>query len=116
MTEKRKGTGNCKEREIIYTAQCSKNKVLYIGHSGEQPTEGFSRHCYDIKNRSDSTELAKLFHESYNLNNDLNVTILQNDIKTAAPRRYHEDKWICKLKTLALHGFNIEIGDYAREF
>ena len=36
ITEKIKGTGNCKEREIIYAAQCSKYKVSYIGHTGEQ--------------------------------------------------------------------------------
>ena len=34
--------------------------------------------------------------------------------KTAATRMYHEDKWICKLKTLAPHGLNTEIGDYAK--
>ena len=44
------------------------------------------------------------------------MTILQNNIKpAAAARRYHEDKWICKLKTLASHGLNTEIGDYAKE-
>ena len=102
ITEKIKGTGNCKEREIIYAAQCSKDKVLYIGHTGEQLSECFSKH-------------AKHFHESHNLNNDINVTILQNNIKTAAARRYHEDKWICKLKHLAPHGLNTEIGDYAKE-
>ena len=101
--------------EIIYAAQCSKQKVLYIGHTGEQLAERFSKHRYDIKNRPDNSELAKHFHESHNLNNDLNVTILQNNIKTAAARRYHEDKWICKLKTLAPHGLNTEIGDYAKE-
>ena len=115
ITEKIKGTGNCKEREIIYAAQCSKHKVLYIRHTGEQLAERFSKHRYDIKNRPDNSELAKHFHESHNLNNDLNVTILQNNIKTAAARRYHEDKWICKLKTLAPHGLNTEIGDYAKE-
>ena len=31
ITEKIKGTGNCKERKIIYAAQCLKHKVLYIG-------------------------------------------------------------------------------------
>ena len=35
ITEKIKGTENCKEREIIYNAQGSKHKVLYIGHAGE---------------------------------------------------------------------------------
>ena len=84
ITEKIKGTGNCKEREIIYAAQCSKHKVLYIGHTGEQLSERFFKHRYDIKNRPDNSELAKHFHESHNLNDDLNVTILQNNIKTAA--------------------------------
>ena len=59
--------------------------------------------------------LQKNFHESHNLNDDLNVTILQNNIKTAVARRYFEDKWICKLKTLAPDVLNIEIGDYAKE-
>ena len=115
ITEKIKGTGNCKEREIIYAAQCSKRKVLYIGHIGEQLAERFFKYCYDIKNRPGNSELAKHFQKSHNLNNDLNVTILQNNIKTAAARRHHEDKWICKLKTLAPHGLNTEIGDYAKE-
>ena len=32
---------------------------------------------------SDNGKLAKHFHESHNLIDDLNVTILQNNIKTA---------------------------------
>ena len=87
-----KGTGNCKEREIIYAAQCSKHKVLYIGHTEEQLSERFYKHRYDIKDRLDNSELAKHFHGSHNLINNFNVTILQNNIKTAATRRYHEDK------------------------
>ena len=39
ITEKIKGTGNCKERDITYAAQCFKYKVLYIGHTGEQLSE-----------------------------------------------------------------------------
>ena len=51
----------------------------------------------------------KKINESHNLNNDLHVTILQNNIKTAATRSYHENKWICKLKALAPHGLNTEL-------
>ena len=115
ITEKIKGTGNCKEREIIYAAQCSKHKVLYIGHTGEQLSERFSKHCYNFKNRPDNSELAKHFHENHNLSDHLNVTILENNIKTAVARRYHEGKWICKLTTLATNALNTEIGDYAKE-
>ena len=59
--------------------------------------------------------LQKNFHELHNLNDDLNITILQNNIKTAVARRYFEDKWICTLKTLAPDVLNTEIGDYAKE-
>ena len=61
ITEKIKGTGNCKEREIIYAAQCSKCKVLYIGHTGEQLSERFSKHRYDIKNRPETVKLQNIF-------------------------------------------------------
>ena len=57
----------------------------------------------------------KIFHESHNLNDDLSVTILQNNIKTGAAQMYDEDKWICKPKTLAPHGLNTGIGDYAKQ-
>ena len=60
-------------------------------------------------------QTCKHFHESCNINDNLNVTILSNNIKTAATRRYHEDKWICKLKTLAPHGLNSKTGEYAKE-
>ena len=63
--------------------------------------QGNDFHSYDIKNRPDNSGLAKHFHESHNLNDDLNVTILENNIKTVAARRYHEDKWISKLKSFS---------------
>ena len=83
---------------IQYAAQCSKRKVLYIGHTEEQLSERFSKHRYDVESKPGNSELAKHFHENHYINDDLNVTILQNNIKTAAARRYHEDKWIYKLK------------------
>ena len=43
------------------------------------------------------------------------MTLLQNNIKIVAARRYHERKWICILKTSAPHDLNTEIGDYAKE-
>ena len=40
--------------------------------------------------------------------------MLQNNIKTAAARRHHENKWFSKRKTLTPHGLNTETGDYAK--
>ena len=113
--KKIKGTGNCKEREIIYAGRRSEHKILYTRHTGEQLSELISKHRYDTKNRPDNNELAKHLHESRNINDNLNVTILQKNIKTAAAQRYHEDKSICKLKTLVPHDFNTEIADYAKK-
>ena len=38
----------------------------------------------------DNSEIEKHFHESHNMNDNLNVTILQNDIKTAAAQSIME--------------------------
>ena len=74
VTEKINSTGNCKESEFFYAAQCYKHRVLYIGHTREQLSERFSKHRYNIKNRPDSSELSKYFHKSHNINDNLNVT------------------------------------------
>ena len=70
-----------------------------------------SKHRYNIKNKLENSELAKYFHQSHNTNGKLEVTILQNNIKTAAAQRSHEEKWISRLKNLAPHGLNTETGD-----
>ena len=79
-------------------------KVLYIGYTGEQLSEYFSKH-YDIKNRPDNSGLAKHFHECRSINNN----------HTAKYQNCHQYKWICKRKTLTTHGLNTETGDYAKE-
>ena len=43
------------------------------------------------------------------------VYLLDDNIKIVAARKYHEGKWICRLKSLAPHGLNTEIGDYVKE-
>ena len=90
ITEKRKVTGNCKEREVIYDVECFKDKVWYIEHTEEQLSECFFKHRYDINNMPDNSEFEKHFHESHNMNDNLNVTILQNNIKTAAAQSIME--------------------------
>ena len=56
-----KSTGNWKETEIIYVAQCSKHKVSYMEHKGEQLPERFSKHRYNMKNKLDNSKLANIF-------------------------------------------------------
>ena len=66
ITEKRKVTEKCKEKEIIYAPQCSTCKVLYAGHTGDHFSEGFSKHHYNIKIRPDNSERREHFHKSHN--------------------------------------------------
>ena len=100
IAEKTKGSGNCKERDANYTARCSKYKVAYIGHAGKKLPQCLSKHRYNIKNRSDISELLNM-QDNHDINDNPNVIILQNNIKNAAAQRYQEGKWICRLKTLA---------------
>ena len=51
---------------------------------GEQLSGHFTKHRYNIKNRPVNSKLTKHFHESYNVNDSFHVTIIQNNIKTAA--------------------------------
>ena len=54
-------------------------------------SDHFSKpHC-NIKNRPDDRELGKHFDKNNNINDNLNVHILQNNIKTETAQRYHED-------------------------
>ena len=61
ITQKIKGTENCKEKEVIYAPQCSKQKILYIGHAWKQPPERFSKHRCDIKNDQTIANLQNIF-------------------------------------------------------
>ena len=59
-------------------------KGLIYWNKEKQLSQRFFKHHYDIKNRSHNSEPAKYFHESHNLIDDPDVTILQTNIKTAA--------------------------------
>ena len=44
------------------------------------------------------------------------MVIYYKTISKLQPHKgYHEDKWICKLKPLAPHCLNTEIGDYVKQ-
>ena len=75
----------------------------------------FLQHSYNIKNKPNNWELEKYFHESHNINDNLDVTVSKNNIKTVAAQKYHTDEWICTLKNLGPHDLSTAIGNYAKE-
>ena len=70
-------------------------KDLHVGPLDENCQQRLFK-CH--KNKLDKSKLTKNFHKSYSINDNLNVTILKNNIKTAGAWRYNEDKWIFRLK------------------
>lgn len=87
IAKKIKGSRNCKERDANYTVQCSKYKAAHIGHAGKKLPQCLSKHRYNIKNRSDISELLNM-QDNHDINDNPNVTMLQNNIKNAAAQRF----------------------------
>ena len=52
----REGGGNCKTREVIYAATCIKHNKIYVGHTGDQLSDRFSKHRHDILKKDRKTQ------------------------------------------------------------
>ena len=115
VTIKIRDGGNCKSKGVIYAARCKRHEKLYIGHTGKTLADRFYQHRYDINNRSDNTELAMHFHRNHNLEEDLDITILQSNLKNKSERLFYEDFWICRLRTLQPSGINADGGNFVKE-
>ena len=106
--------GNCRTQGVIYAACCKKHDVIYVGHTGESLNDRFSKHRYDIKKRPENSELAAHFHKDHT-EDDMEVFILQTNLLSEPQRELFEDKWICRLQTLANTGINVDIHQYGKE-
>ena len=51
----------------------------------------------------------------HDFESDIEVTILKQNFRSTAERKYYEDKFICLLGTIAPNGLNLEMGNYAKE-
>ena len=49
VTVKIKCGGNCKSRNVVYAARCTKHDLIYVGYTSEQLSDRFSKHRYDVK-------------------------------------------------------------------
>ena len=110
-----KTEGSCQSTGIIYAARCKKHNKLYIGKTTETLATRFSKHKYDILKRPSNNELASHFHNDHKLNEDLDVLILEKDIKSPLELSFREDVWICRLQTFQPNGLNVDRGHYAAE-
>ena len=73
--------GNCRTANIVYAARCKIHDDIYIGNTGEELRERFSKNRYDAKNRSDDNELAAHIHKhQHEFDKDIEVLILKGDL------------------------------------
>ena len=109
--------GTCRSRDVIYAAICKKCNLIYIGETGDQLKDRFSKHRHDAKKRPDNNDLAEHFYQDdHDFDKDLEVLILQSGLsKSRAQREYFEDRWICRLQTLQKTGINRKMNKYGKE-
>ena len=95
--------GKCDTSDTIYAAECTKHKLIYVGHSSQKLSSRFNGHHSDVNVNPKSCKLALHFHRNKdcNINRDLNVYILQDNVTGPLDRReYFEDRWIMTLDCL----------------
>ena len=112
-----KDGGTCRSKGVIYAAICKKCNKIYVGQTGEELKDRFSKHRYDIKKRPDNSELAEHFHKDHCIDQDMEVLILQSGLTKSERQREHaEDRWICRLQTMApAGGINLKMEHFAKE-
>ena len=109
--------GRSNTSDTIYAAECTKHKLIYVGHSSQKLSSRFNGHRSDINVKPKSCELAQHFHgnEECSINRDLKVYILQDNVTGPRDRReYFEDRWITRLDTKAPHGMNTNLKHFAK--
>ena len=70
--------GRCNTSDPIYAAECTKHRLIYVGHSSQKLCSRFNGHRSDINVKPKSCELFHHFHgnEECNINRYLKVYIL----------------------------------------
>ena len=108
--------GNCKSNNVIYAARCKVHDLIYVGHTGEELSQRFSKHRYDASKRPENTELSKhIAKHHHDFERDIDITILKSNLKTVPERELFEDKFICSLGTKSPNGLNVDLGSYGKE-
>ena len=107
---------NCRTANIVYAARCKIHGDIYIGDTGEELGERFSKHRYHAKNRPENNELtAHVRKHQHEFDKDIEVLILKGNLYQKHERELWEDKFICLLGTKAPTGLNKELKHYGRE-
>jgi len=109
--------GSCTQSNVIYAAECTRHNLLYVGQTSTPLNTRFNGHRSDISKKPESCQLPKHFSKhGCSFQNDLKVTILENNLPNEEIRTTREDMWITRLKTLTPKGLNTDLHEYGRCF
>ena len=73
--------GNHRTGNIVYAVRCIMYGGIYIGNTGEELREIFSKYRYDAKNRPGNNELAAHIHKCQHVfDKDIEVLILKGNL------------------------------------
>ena len=105
--------GHPQDIGVVYSAECTKHHLLYVGQTGDSLSNRFNGHRSDIRCYPDRCDLPKHFHENgCSFINDLQVSVLEK-VKGSAPlRKYKEDKWMTRLNTIHPYGMNQHVSEF----
>ena len=105
--------GKSTGKSVVYAAECTKHKLIYIGQPGDQLNNCFNRHRSDIRCYPDHCELSKHFSSNdCDFEKDLKISALEKVKDSEAKRQYKEDQWIIRLDTLYPNGLNVHLSDF----
>ena len=95
---------------IVYAARCKVSGEIYIGNTGKELRERFSKHRHDAKKRPENNELAAHIHKyQHEFDMDIDVLILKRNLHQKLERELREVKSTCSLSTKAPRRLIIEI-------
>ena len=95
---------------IVYAARCKVSGEIYIGNTGKELRERFSKHRHDAKKRPDNNELAAhIYKHQHEFDMDIDVLIFKRNLHQKLERELWEDKSTCSLGTKAPRRLIIEI-------
>ena len=99
--------GNSTSRNVVYSVECLKHELIYVGMTTDQLNCRINRHRSDINLYPDRCELPKHFHTHHcDFEKDIKISVLEHVKGNRSKLKIQEDKWISMLGTTGTTGMN----------
>ena len=111
-----KGDGT--SSHVVYAAECTKHRLLYVGFTKRPLHLRFNNHCSETNLGTHTCELVQHFSTlNCIFHKDLKIHILQHELPNNKDAcKAEEDKWIIKLDTKSPNGMNTVLHNFGQFF